>query len=343
MRTAGRYELVGEVGAGPTGVVHLARDSATGVVLALKEYRMAGSEPAAKARFLETARDLARRLDHPNVLPVHDVFEVDGTPFVAMRYEERGSLRRVVGGLTLDQTLTVIEDVLAGLGAAAQAGVVHGDLKPENLLVSGAGRVRIGDFGAAAALWDETAMATTPDLAVGTLAYVAPEQAMGGHVGPRTDLYSLGCIVYEMLTGHVPFHDSDSPVALLSRRMTEDVPPLGSLDPGVPPAIGDWVDRLLARAADQRFPSPEAAWEALADLLPGGAGAGLEPADRAARRVLRRGRAAPRPRRPGRRPPPRCGAPPAITRTRPTRTSAPRVASTCAGSRPTACPPSRRR
>src|SRR3712207_6104340 len=128
MRTVGRYEIVGALGAGPTGVVHLARERDSGTVVALKEYRLAGSDPAARARFVAAAGDIARRLDDPHIVPVHEVFEAEGTPFVAMTHEERGSLRAVIGSLALDQAVTVVEDALAGLRAAAQLGIVHGHL-----------------------------------------------------------------------------------------------------------------------------------------------------------------------------------------------------------------------
>jgi serine/threonine protein kinase len=144
---------------------------------------------------------------------VHDYFEHDGTPYIAMEHVEQGSLRPHVGRMSLGQISGVLEGVLAALEAAEHHGVVHRDLKPENLMVTADGRIKIADFGIVKATtrMQTGAFVTATGVTVGTPAYMAPEQAMAQDIGPWTDLYSVGCMAFEMFTGRVPFHDSDAP------------------------------------------------------------------------------------------------------------------------------------
>jgi serine/threonine protein kinase len=152
-------------------------------------------------------------LTHANVVTVFDYFEQAGAPFIAMEYVERGSLRPYVGQMTPAQIGGVLEGLLAGLAAAEQRGVVHRDLKPENLMVTNDGAVKIADFGIAKATQASgtSAFMTATGHTIGTPAYMAPEQAMAKDIGPWTDLYSVGCIAYELLAGVPPFYDSDTP------------------------------------------------------------------------------------------------------------------------------------
>src|SRR4051812_12042591 len=197
-------------------VVHLARQPELDRLVALKEMRgLHAGEHQLAERFLQEAR-IAGSLSHPNIVVVHDFFQDDGTPFIAMEYLERGSLRPCVGHLSLPQCFGVIRDVLAGLENAEQAGVVHRDLKPENLLVTGGGHVKIADFGIAKATTRLTqgGVSTATGQVLGTPSYMAPEQALGQTVGPWTDLYAVGCVAYELVTGRTPFQEPE-PMALL--------------------------------------------------------------------------------------------------------------------------------
>ena len=141
---------------------------------------------------------------------------------------------------------------------------MHRDLKPENVLVTGDGRVKIADFGIAKATngdWRRGAFQTATGMTVGTPAYIAPEQAMAEVIGPWTDLYSVGCIAYGLFTGQRPFHDVETPVAILMRHVTHAIPPVTSIAPDVDPRISDWVARLLVKDAAERTRSAEQAWD----------------------------------------------------------------------------------
>ena len=267
--TVGGYELVSELGRGGMAIVYLARQIDLDRRVALKELSsfQAGSAEAAE-RFLREAR-LAGSLGHPNIVTVHEYFEQDGIPYIAMEYVERGSLRPYVGQLSLAQLAGVLEGVLAGLAHAEQAEVVHRDLKPENVLVTGEGRVKIADFGIAKASQRAgmTAALTATGIAIGTPAYMAPEQAMAQPLGPSTDLYSVGLIAYEQLTGRPPFHDAESPMALLMRHVTESPTPVIAIKPEVDPALSAWIDRLLVKDPAERPQSAIEAWNSLEDIV----------------------------------------------------------------------------
>src|SRR5919112_1690198 len=151
MKTVGRYEILREVGRGGMAMVYLARQTDLDRFVALKELgAFHASDPSFAQRFLRESR-VAGSLSHPNIVTVHDYFDHDGTPYIAMEYVERGSLRPYVGAMSLAQIGGVLEGLLAGLAAAEGHGIVHRDLKPENLMVTADGRVKIADFGIAKA------------------------------------------------------------------------------------------------------------------------------------------------------------------------------------------------
>ena len=170
-----------------------------------------------------------------------------------MEYLERGSLRPFVGHMNLAQVGGVLEGVLAGLIAAERQDIVHRDLKPENVLVTADGRVKIADFGIAKATnaLRTGAFQTATGMTVGTPAYIAPEQAMAEAIGPWTDLYSVGCVAFELFTGKTPFHDVDTPVAMLMRHVTHPIPPVTSLVPDLDPRMSEWVERLVVKDASR--------------------------------------------------------------------------------------------
>ena len=230
MKTVGRYEILREVGRGGMAMVYLARQTDLDRFVALKELgAFHASDPSFAQRFLRESR-VAGSLSHPNIVTVHDYFEHDGTPYIAMEYVERGSLRPYVGRMNLAQIGGVLEGLLAGLTHAEAQGIVHRDLKPENLMVTADGRVKIADFGIAKATtkMQTGAFLTATGTTVGTPTYMAPEQAMAQDIGPWTDLYSVGCMAFELFTGNVPFHDSDAPMAILLRHVNEPIAPVKS-------------------------------------------------------------------------------------------------------------------
>jgi Protein kinase domain len=269
-RTVGRYELLGVAGRGGMAVVYVARQAELGRDVALKElaaFHLADQDVT--ARFLRESQ-LAGSLSHPNIVTVFDAFEHDGVPYLAMEYLERGSLRPLIGRLTLAQAIGVLEGLLAGLAHAEERGIVHRDIKPENLLVTREGHIKIADFGIAKALSVTLhgSGLTATGTAVGTPAYMAPEQAMGQAVSARTDPYSFGVIAFELAAGRVPFRpeDADTPLAVLLKHVNEAPPDLLSLAPGADPTYAQWVHTLLAKAPEARPASARAAWEALEDI-----------------------------------------------------------------------------
>jgi serine/threonine protein kinase len=225
-RVVGRYELVRELGRGGTATVYLARQTDLNRLVALKELTaLPVSDPSTARRFIRESR-LAGSLNHPNIVTVHDFFEDHGTPYIAMEYLERGSLRPLMHELAFAQVAKALEGLLAGLAFAHARGIVHRDLKPENLMVSGDDRLKIADFGIAK-VTDEahvTTALTIKGTTIGTPTYMAPEQAMGGDIGSWTDLYAVGVIAFELLAGRPPFDTSGAPMAILLRHVNE--PPL---------------------------------------------------------------------------------------------------------------------
>src|SRR5918995_2610039 len=252
-------------------LVYLARQTDLDRLVALKELAaFHAADPSFAQRFVRESR-VAGSLSHPNIVTVHDYFEHDGTPYIAMEYVELGSLRGYVGQMTLAQIGGVLEGLLAGLAHAEQQGIVHRDLKPENLMVTVDGRVKIADFGIAKATnqMQTGAFLTATGTTVGTPTYMAPEQAMAQDIGPWTDLYSVGCMAFELFTGKVPFHDSDAPMAILLRHVNEPIPSVKSIDDSVDAGVSDWVERMLVKDPKERTQSANEAWDDFEELIIG--------------------------------------------------------------------------
>ena len=268
VRMVGRYEVVRQIGRGGMAVVHLARQVDLDRWVALKELgAFHASEPSLAQRFVRESR-VAGSLSHPNIVTVHDFFEYERTPYIAMEYLSQGSLRPYMRGLALPQIVGLLEGVLAGLSHAEGRGVVHRDLKPENLMVTDDGRVKITDFGIAKATdhLQSATYSTAAGTAVGTPAYIAPEQALGEEVGPWTDLYSVGCIAYEAATGQLPFGDTATPAAMLLRHVNEPVVAPRLVRPELEASLSDWIEALLVKAPAARPAAATDAWERLEDI-----------------------------------------------------------------------------
>jgi serine/threonine protein kinase len=262
-RQVGRFEIQREIGRGGMAVVYLARQNDLDRLVALKElpaFHAADSDFA--ERFLRESR-IAGSLSHPNIVTVHDYFDVEGTPYISMEYLERGSLRPHMRDMTLPQVAGVLEGLLAALDHAHARGIVHRDLKPENLLLTRQGSVKVADFGIAKAIGQasQVHMLTATGTTVGTPTYMAPEQAMAREIVPATDLYSVGVMAYEMLVGQVPFANTETPLAVLLQHVNEPPPPPLSIRPDLDPRLAHWVEGLLEKDPRNRPPSAEAAWD----------------------------------------------------------------------------------
>jgi serine/threonine-protein kinase len=213
---------------------------------------------AGRERFLQEVQILAR-LSHPNILPLHDSGISVDRPCYVMPFIEGESLRQRMdreGALPLEDILRISQEICGALAYAHASGIVHRDIKPENILLA-AGHAVVSDFGIARAVDNAVGdRLTQTGLTLGTPAYMSPEQATGEVVGARSDIYSLGCLLYEMLTGQVPF-PAATPSHALARRLTENAPAARDLRPTVPPLLDEAVRRCLARNPADRFSSAE--------------------------------------------------------------------------------------
>ncbi len=260
----GRYVLGESLGSGGMGEVYLAHDEVLDRDVALKVLRShyAGDEEFAE-RFRREARSAAS-LSHPNIVQVYDRGETeDGTSYIAMEYVPGGTLKEQLerrGPFGAGETATVGAQIAGALGAAHERGVIHRDIKPQNVLVSASGDLKVTDFGIARAASAVTSSASSAIF--GTAGYISPEQALGDPVGPASDLYSLGVILYEMLTGELPF-TADNSIAVCMKHVTEPLRPPKQLNPLVPEGMNALVVKLLAKRPADRYAS---ATELLDDL-----------------------------------------------------------------------------
>ena len=267
MRRVGRYDVIDVIGRGGAAVVYVAYQRDLDRRVAVKELApLYAADRSFAERFVQESRLIAA-MNHPSVVTVHEYFEEGGSPYIAMEYLKRGSLRPFVGRLSVAAIIGVLESVLAGLDHAERVGIVHRDLKPENLLVADDGRVKVADFGVAQAVGHTTPGAVvTAAATIGTPAYMAPEQAVGGEPTPGSDLYSLGIVVWELLAGRLPFAPGDHPIALLYRQVHEAVPPIRTVAREIDDRLGGWLEQMLDKQPERRFPSAHHAWERLEDI-----------------------------------------------------------------------------
>jgi serine/threonine-protein kinase len=254
---ADRYDVLGKIGEGGAAIVYRARDLRLDRIVALKVLREAfGSDPEFRRRFQREAR-IAASLNHPNIVDVYDYGQTDQTYYIAMEHLDGGNLKEEIrrsGRLQPARARDVAQQVLSALGAAHARGLVHRDVKPQNVLLDGAGVAKLTDFGIAHG--PDAAEVTQVGMTVGTAAYIAPEQATGGVVGPATDLYGVGILLYEMLTGRPPF-EGGTPFEVAYRQVNEPVPPPSSVVPGVPADLEAITLKALQKDPLDRFGTAE--------------------------------------------------------------------------------------
>jgi eukaryotic-like serine/threonine-protein kinase len=250
---AGRYRLQQRLAVGGMGSVHVALDERLGRPVAVKLLR---EELAVEAAFVERFQreaHAAAGLSHPNIAQVYDYGRDGDQHFIVLELVEGTDLAKLLnerGRLAPEGAVRVATQVCAALSAAHTAGIVHRDIKPGNVIVSPSGQVKVTDFGIARAL-GQTPLTHTGTV-MGTAQYLPPEQARGEPAGPASDLYSLGVVLFQMLTGSAPF-TGDSPVAVALRHLHESIPAPSDSAPGIPPALDDIVIRATAKDPSQRF------------------------------------------------------------------------------------------
>ena len=250
----GRYRVDQRLARGGMATVYEAHDERLDRTIALKVMHPSLAEDEEfVSRFIREARSAAQ-LSHPNVVAVYDQGADQGHVYLAMELVRGRTLRDLIrerGSLTTRQTLDVLEPVLAALGAAHQAGLIHRDVKPENVLLSDDGRVKVADFGLARAVTGATTHTTTGGVLMGTVAYLSPEQVTRGVADPRSDVYAAGILLFEMLTGSKPY-DGDTAIQVAYRHVHDDVPAPSSVVPGLPAELDHLVARATNREPDER-------------------------------------------------------------------------------------------
>jgi eukaryotic-like serine/threonine-protein kinase len=265
-RKIGPYEILGQIGAGGMGVVYRARDPRLGREVAIKILPTSFSaDPDRLQRFAQEAR-AAAALNHPNILAIYDIGDSDGAPYVVSELLEGETLRERLrtGPLSNRKAIDYALQIARGLSAAHDKGIVHRDLKPENLFITNDGRVKILDFGLAKLIRPEEGavsgeaptvqVATDAGVVMGTVGYMSPEQVRGKTADHRSDLFALGAILYEMLSGKRAFH-GETPADTMSAILKEDPPELSATGRNVLPGLERIVDHCLEKSPTQRFQS----------------------------------------------------------------------------------------
>ena len=268
----GRYEVGAAIGHGGMAEVFRGVDVRLGRDVAVKVLRAdLARDPAFQARFRREAQ-AAASLNAPSIVSVFDTGEDDaGVPYIVMEHVDGRTLREVLqeeGRLLPQRALEITADICTALDAAHAAGIVHRDIKPANVMLTRTGQVKVMDFGIARAASDASSALTQTAAIIGTAAYLSPEQARGEHVDARSDLYSTGCLLYELITGTPPFI-GDSPVAVAYQHVREDAAPPSAYDDTLAESV-DWVVlKAMAKLPAARYQSAQ---EMRADLLRAGAG-----------------------------------------------------------------------
>jgi eukaryotic-like serine/threonine-protein kinase len=265
---ADRYEVLDLLGEGGMGAVYRVRDRELGEIVALKTLKAEVAESEGGLERFRREAKLARRVTHPNVARTFDVGTHEGVRFLTMELIEGEPLSRTLsrGPCALPESLRIGAEIARGLAAAHAVGVVHRDLKPDNVMVSGA-RVVITDFGIARQTGVIGDAAHSVGIVLGTPAYMAPEQVEARELDGRADIYALGIVLYQMLTGELPFA-GDTPFAMAAARLHGDIPDPAKKDPSLPPAIVALVRSALARKREDR-PDAQAILERLDELRAG--------------------------------------------------------------------------
>jgi serine/threonine-protein kinase len=266
----GRYQLISVVGGGGMAQVYKSRDNILGRIVAIKVLREQYSTDAQfVARFRREAQ-AAANLAHPNIVNVYDVGQDGDTHYIVMEYINGESLKSYINRsspLPIGKAVSVAAQILAGLEYAHRSGLIHRDIKPQNVLITPDGAVKVTDFGIAKSVSDLGL--TEAGLALGTAHYFSPEQAKGERVVPQSDIYAVGVTLYEMLTGRLPF-ESENVIGLAYKHISEEPPSARNLNPSVPPRLDAIILKSMAKDPQQRFGSAAEMEKALRAIQQGG-------------------------------------------------------------------------
>ncbi|GAA2085298.1 Stk1 family PASTA domain-containing Ser/Thr kinase [Streptomyces albiaxialis] len=283
----GRFQLQSLLGAGGMASVYLAYDSVLDRQVAVKTlHTELGREQSFRERFRREAQSVAK-LTHTNIVSVFDSGEddIDGAmvPYIVMEYVEGKPLRSVLdediaqfGAMPADKALKITGDVLAALEVSHEMGLVHRDIKPGNVMLTKRGVVKVMDFGIARAMQSGVTSMTQTGMVVGTPQYLSPEQALGRGVDARSDLYSVGIMLFELLTGRLPF-DADSPLAIAYAHVQEEPVAPSTINQSIPPAVDALVARTLRKNPNERFPSAESMHDECSRIGGSGVASGTSP------------------------------------------------------------------
>src|SRR5512136_333883 len=258
----GRYEIKGEIGRGGMATVYHAYDPRFEREVALKVLpREMLHEPQFRTRFEREARTIAM-LEHSAIVPVYDYGEEEGQPYFVMRYMTGGALsdRMKKGPLSVAETARMISRIAPALDEAHSKGIIHRDLKPGNILFDQFNEPYVSDFGIAKLFASQTNV--TGSAIIGTPAYMSPEQAQGENIDGRSDLYALGVILFEMLTGQQPYH-GDTPMSVVVKQITDPVPHILDFKPDLPPDVELIIEKAMAKDRNERFQNVRSLAEAL--------------------------------------------------------------------------------
>jgi serine/threonine protein kinase/beta-lactam-binding protein with PASTA domain len=268
IRLGDRYELGGLLGRGGMADVRVGRDLRLGRTVAVKQLRGdLSADDTFQARFRREAQSSAA-LNHPSIVAVYDTGEsIDKhgshVPYIVMEYVEGQTLRDIMRGaengrkILPERALSITADILSALDYSHRSGIIHRDIKPANVMLTPSGQVKVMDFGIARAIADTSSAMTQTAAVIGTAQYLSPEQARGETVDARSDIYSTGCLLYELLTGRPPFI-GDSPVSVAYQHVREQAKPPSQLNPDVSQAIDNIVAKSLAKRVDDRYESAAA-------------------------------------------------------------------------------------
>src|SRR5258708_17986419 len=251
-----RYQLQDPIGKGGMAIIYRGRDMRMDRVVAIKLLREVYSTDAKFVQRFQLEAKAASTLQHPNIVQVYDYGQTDGNYYIVMELVEGTDLRRYLRSrvvLDIDRAVIIAHDVALGLGAAHRRGIVHRDVKPQNVLVGRDGSIKLTDFGIASVYKDiNDERLTTTGMTLGTVQYYAPEQAQGEIVSPAADVYALGIVMYEMLTGRPPF-DGDTPVPVAMQHIQDQPTPPAQLNPNIPLALEEIILRCLEKVPEMRF------------------------------------------------------------------------------------------